>query len=1013
MIDQQQQLIEQQTQQQQQQQQQLMQQQKQQHQMQQQQPQHQQQQPQQQVQHKSLYQYQKHILQQQQLQQHQQQQQQQQQLPQLPQSQSQPQPQQQQQQLSQQQLKYQQMQLIRQQQQQLQQQHQQQQQQQQHQSQPQQQQELPSIDWRLTGNHSSLWLPEPESSFVRKTNSSPPTVQSPTQFFSASMMGAPHSGSSSPIQQMFGYQNQAQAQGQVQAQVQPQPQTQPQASPHQYHNNQHHNGSSSATSSPHQYSHQQLQQQQQQLKQVRKAPHVSELLTREIIDMDHRPVSPPLPDHHRPASPPSPTTPKHHRPISPLLPEYQRPVSPLHHHLVSPPQTPDQQLKRQQQLVQQQLLQQKRQQLLQQQEQLLQQQEQQEQLHQLHRQQQNDERFGIRSITNANPPHSPRQQQQHQHPHPYRPPQQQQQVQRQQHQPQQQQPQPQQQQKPRHQHQEQQQQQQHQQPKHVEQHQQPKNQSTKEMDQTSMDLQLPAPVTAASIAANGLNLNDLIKNYETKYKPMRKLGMSGNNPVNLMMLGGGGGSRASEALAVTGSAASSAYHATHSIGDSNESSPTTEIFITMEHFAHLDHPSYTTIPIATQMYSCPVWGCPKLFQKFKDIEVHCMQVHPASAANPLEQRGVDIVALSELSDATALNHHSAGSIPVLISGLPKSWRTSELSIDSLLQHYGTNRTMWNIVDEDGVNCQWVGDFKKFFDTTSRQRRNSCIVKMSLDLPSKWDPLPTTKTNYLSLFTHSYLFVAGSGSVISLHRQFTDLTITTIQGLMRVIMFPPNKMMDIGKYNKDFLIKENSKSSFIYFDHQLTEDDLDLISKFGGRIVFLKKEESLFVPAGWYFQTTVLDDECIFVHGQCLNQNNLEFFLQNLRRRSFGDSLTIEDLIKNIITDYMARASGLCVQRRPKVSGVSGLLGSSAAAVATRQWNNFQCPLDKMSIFQQVTIIMRECFTLISAYYLVTQSMRVEDKIKLEQHQLVEGLKKSTNELNYSLLSLSSSGRMSG
>ncbi|GAM27360.1 hypothetical protein SAMD00019534_105350 [Acytostelium subglobosum LB1] len=430
--------------------------------------------------------------------------------------------------------------------------------------------------------------------------------------------------------------------------------------------------------------------------------------------------------------------------------------------------------------------------------------------------------------------------------------------------------------------------------------------------------------------------------------------------------------------------------------------------LTIEHFSHLDRPFFTTVPIDTDVYSCPVWGCAFIFQKYKDIEIHCQLHHPSRLTNSIESRGVDIVAHNEITDVMLLDRYSAGSIPLLVSGLPDQWASSaaDFNVNTLLQRYPKNKTMWNYADETGRNHQYIGDFNKFNQSTSRTARNSCCVKMAFDHPDSWGPLPFFKSNYLNIlrdshFPKSYLFIGGSGSIISLHRQFTDFSIIALQGMMRVILFPPNKIVEMGAFNKHLLNKDGNMPRYIYFEPQLTQDDTALISRFGGRVVFVHKEETLFIPAGWYFQTTILEDDSLSLHYQSVNQNNLEFFLQNIKKQGLGDNFTAFDFTRCIIGDFLKRATQLIAnQKKNKNSPV-------ILEPTRKQWNNFQCSAKQMSLYQHVIAALKECFTLISAYYLVMQDKPLEEKIRIEQEQLVNNLKKASNDLNYCLIAMSS------
>ncbi|EFA76877.1 C2H2-type zinc finger-containing protein [Heterostelium album PN500] len=439
--------------------------------------------------------------------------------------------------------------------------------------------------------------------------------------------------------------------------------------------------------------------------------------------------------------------------------------------------------------------------------------------------------------------------------------------------------------------------------------------------------------------------------------------------------------------------------------------------LTMEHFKHFDRPTFTTIPIQTEVYSCPVWGCTQIFQKYKDIEIHCQLIHPnrLQATNRLDRRGVDIVGYDEVSDNSLLHRCAASSTPLLMVGLPKSWaETSEFSVNYLQQKHPKAKTMWNYVDDSGRNYQWIGSFSKFTDSTNRSMRNSCCVKMEYEVPTSWEQLPYFNTNYLnhvkeSQYNKSFLFIGGSGSIISLHRQFLDYSITNLQGMIRVILFPPNKIIEMGEYNKHLLNKDNNKTRYIYFEPQLSQDDLDLISKFSGRVVFLNKEETLIIPAGWYFQSTILEDECISLHYQHINQFNIEFFLQNAcnkQRNIFGELLSPLDFVKVVVADFLKRADHAINGGHRKANRVQPNTNPNPLVEqASKQWNNYQGTTKEQTQYHNATALLKECFTLISVYYLATENKRPEAKGKVEQ--LIESLKKTSNDLNYSLILMSS------
>ncbi|KAN0024303.1 hypothetical protein ACTFIV_008708 [Dictyostelium citrinum] len=456
--------------------------------------------------------------------------------------------------------------------------------------------------------------------------------------------------------------------------------------------------------------------------------------------------------------------------------------------------------------------------------------------------------------------------------------------------------------------------------------------------------------------------------------------------------------------------------------------------VSMENLAYLDQPIYiSNDPPAEPFIVCQIWGCGQLFAA-REYRNHLESDHDSLNCNPngsqtfsgynYNNNGVDIINFSQLTDRNSMDRYSKGSLPVLINGLPKNWNISNYNLQYLFQKLPFNNAMWSRLNFNTATTQWVGNVNKFQKTVNSPNRsfhkNFCL-KVSFDIPVSWEPLPYFNLNYFNVvqqttcsgssssngvsgigingnggdknslnggagqgFLKSFLFIGNPGSIVSLHRNFCDVSISMFKGSQRVILFPPNKILEMAAYNRYLLNHHKDRTKYIYFDYYLSPEDLELIQRFGGKSVILNKEDTLYIPAGWYYQINILEEETISLNYFNLTIYNLEFYIQNFKQ---SNDIILADLFKAILLDYFSRCNyWINNQNQYIVKENQSIL--FVTDKEQKYWNSYGVELKNQSVYQQILMALQEGFILSSSTLLINNSIiskrQFQEQLKEQQ-----------------------------
>ncbi|EDR41044.1 C2H2-type zinc finger-containing protein [Dictyostelium discoideum AX4] len=460
--------------------------------------------------------------------------------------------------------------------------------------------------------------------------------------------------------------------------------------------------------------------------------------------------------------------------------------------------------------------------------------------------------------------------------------------------------------------------------------------------------------------------------------------------------------------------------------------------VSMENLAYLDQPIYISNDAPTEPFIvCQIWGCGQLFTA-REYRNHLENEHDSLNCNANgnqnyfsgynhNNNGVDVISYSQLTDRNSMDRYSKGSLPVLINGLPKNWNISNYNLQYLFQKLPFNNAMWSRLNFNTATTQWVGNVNKFQKTVNSPNRsfhkNFCL-KVSFDIPVSWEPLPYFNLNYFNVvqqttsscsgsgngssngigngivndnnnsnslkggagqgFLKSFLFIGNQGSIVSLHRNFSDVSISMFKGSQRVILFPPNKILEMAAYNRYLLNHHKDRTKYIYFDYYLSPEDLELIQRFGGKSVILNKEDTLYIPAGWYYQINILEEETISLNYFNLTTYNLEFYIQNFKQ---SNDIILADLFKAILLDYFSRCNYWINNQNQYILKEN----QSILFVADKEqkyWNSYGVELKNQSVYQQILMALQEGFILSSSTLLVNNSIiskrQFQEQLKQQQ-----------------------------
>ncbi|KAM9969885.1 hypothetical protein ACTFIR_001722 [Dictyostelium discoideum] len=467
--------------------------------------------------------------------------------------------------------------------------------------------------------------------------------------------------------------------------------------------------------------------------------------------------------------------------------------------------------------------------------------------------------------------------------------------------------------------------------------------------------------------------------------------------------------------------------------------------VSMENLAYLDQPIYISNDAPTEPFIvCQIWGCGQLFTA-REYRNHLENEHDSLNCNAngnqnyfsgynYNNNGVDVISYSQLTDRNSMDRYSKGSLPVLINGLPKNWNISNYNLQYLFQKLPFNNAMWSRLNFNTATTQWVGNVNKFQKTVNSPNRsfhkNFCL-KVSFDIPVSWEPLPYFNLNYFNVvqqitsscsgsgngsssngigngigndnnnnnnnnnnnslkggagqgFLKSFLFIGNQGSIVSLHRNFSDVSISMFKGSQRVILFPPNKILEMAAYNRYLLNHHKDRTKYIYFDYYLSPEDLELIQRFGGKSVILNKEDTLYIPAGWYYQINILEEETISLNYFNLTTYNLEFYIQNFKQ---SNDIILADLFKAILLDYFSRCNYWINNQNQYILKEN----QSILFVADKEqkyWNSYGVELKNQSVYQQILMALQEGFILSSSTLLVNNSIiskrQFQEQLKQQQ-----------------------------
>ncbi|KAM9988106.1 hypothetical protein ACTFIZ_003451 [Dictyostelium cf. discoideum] len=458
--------------------------------------------------------------------------------------------------------------------------------------------------------------------------------------------------------------------------------------------------------------------------------------------------------------------------------------------------------------------------------------------------------------------------------------------------------------------------------------------------------------------------------------------------------------------------------------------------VSMENLAYLDQPIYISNDAPTEPFIvCQIWGCGQLFTA-REYRNHLENEHDSLNCNAngnqnyfsgynYNNNGVDVISYSQLTDRNSMDRYSKGSLPVLINGLPKNWNISNYNLQYLFQKLPFNNAMWSRLNFNTATTQWVGNVNKFQKTVNSPNRtfhkNFCL-KVSFDIPVSWEPLPYFNLNYFNVvqqtttggngigngvnndnninnnnnnnnslkggagqgFLKSFLFIGNQGSIVSLHRNFSDVSISMFKGSQRVILFPPNKILEMAAYNRYLLNHHKDRTKYIYFDYYLSSEDLELIQRFGGKSVILNKEDTLYIPAGWYYQINILEEETISLNYFNLTIYNLEFYIQNFKQ---SNDIILADLFKAILLDYFSRCNYWINNQNQYI-----LKENQSILFVTdkeqKYWNSYGVELKNQSVYQQILMALQEGFILSSSTLLVNNSIiskrQFQEQLKQQQ-----------------------------
>eukprot|EP01112_Ceratiomyxa_fruticulosa_P017994 TRINITY_DN5698_c0_g1_i1.p1 TRINITY_DN5698_c0_g1~~TRINITY_DN5698_c0_g1_i1.p1 ORF type:complete len:730 (-),score=182.18 TRINITY_DN5698_c0_g1_i1:51-2240(-) len=370
-------------------------------------------------------------------------------------------------------------------------------------------------------------------------------------------------------------------------------------------------------------------------------------------------------------------------------------------------------------------------------------------------------------------------------------------------------------------------------------------------------------------------------------------------------------------------------------------------------------------------FPCPQWGCPFSFPQMGDVHKHLITYHTAlSTSHPIVPsiRGVDCINLGEIPYETFFDRYMLGSQPVLIKGVPPSWREMEdWSLDFLAKKYSTNQAVWNDLEREGDGGieQYCGTLSEFAD--SLENSSTLYASVIWPFPNQWEKLPQFQANYIDLLpsdsfeTYCRIFIGHTGSFTALHLDHLDTSMTAVKGTKRVILFPPDSWPQLERVFPDLKSRAHRTDALhFFFEIELDESDRQAIASAGGRVVFIKPGNTLFIPAGWYHQVSNMEEETISMSNACVGKHNVLFFIQN----EHPEQLNMDKLIEVAIEDLHNRVSKW---KEPEVDTfVPGSRGQiilrkpAKLAKLAKKCNHFQrtpCAVDQLlSMLREMQIL---------------------------------------------------------
>ena len=154
-------------------------------------------------------------------------------------------------------------------------------------------------------------------------------------------------------------------------------------------------------------------------------------------------------------------------------------------------------------------------------------------------------------------------------------------------------------------------------------------------------------------------------------------------------------------------------------------------------------------------------------------------------------KGVDHIDLDEVSYDLFFHRYLSGRCPVVLHGFNADWSgLSHWTRESLVHLVGKNEITF--LDQAEMTHPYGIDYRTFHQYA--QKRPSLYGKIDFEWPRDWPKLPQFHHNYLDAVhpdgNYCRIYVGNAGTFTALHADTCDTSIVQVQGVKRVVLFPP-------------------------------------------------------------------------------------------------------------------------------------------------------------------------------------------------------------------------------